>query len=1266
MATSNKVSPLKVAKAEKIVLREEKEESNISRIISSQIIRHYLISKYPYKTIKQILYYYRNISIYINNIYYTSGEKLDRDFKTLIDNNLFFTVDKKELLIRQKRVKRQKTGDKFRDKLQLIFDLLLSENNPEKRERVYDYLDKFLADNLPGNGYYKLKLVFNDGVIEYKAINKYNYGDFLILLKHDYKENIDGTYINSADLANLNFTNLIEIEIVSDLLKYVVKENKRKRNSGAIFPYLNTVDEFLDLTSFQICSKNNANLISKDNCLINSLKPFLNQNNLFEISKQIKNDYYPKNKLNIVCRILNKNIILHELVQKNRGEYEIVITEFFKNRSKELVHKDLINVKDKIQIGLLYNHYIPFKMICFSKALIPHLNNNDYKDKIKSLITKNKFVKKVLSVNGKLKFYYSDKPLFIDSVRLIYLMMKNKLFEKMTVEDVDKIFETRADKLKYLKALEAGDDVILEEDLNHFETPLGKGVYFDSKEEKYQYFVKEPSFIVFADTETYTDNIVFNKKIINKNVSYSISYTSYTMEEIYNYFKTGQIVDKPIFSINSDERIDCISKFYENLNKINITRELNNNPLIYFHNLKFDLSVHGENPNIKHVNRVQKESIIYKETIQYFGKCYDVVDSYKTIPEPLKNFSKMFKLKENKELMPYNLYNKENVHKKILTIEELKNEFDSKPNKRINNISFKKFLQHVLDLEKSENFCRTHSEFVQKINGEVKLDSIFYLLRYSNYYCKRDVKILAKGLLSFGRSIYNEFSFKLIDQIPINIEELDEEYIKILYKKRRFNIFNYLTISSFSHDYMIKKGVYTNTTLLKNSVDNFIKKGINGGKVMCYNNKPQKYSIKEFNKKLPKQDKILLKDLKTKDFSNHIVDYDAVSCYPSAMYFMDGVPIGRPVLLDPKTDLNTLTGHFYFSMQIRSFKRNSSFPSIYVKNGKNDKQYLNKIPEELIYGDKYKFQELMLNHVLEDYEIKTLIYFPNGYDNKINKVIKDLFDKRLQLKSEKNQLEQVYKLILNSAYGKTIMKHSEQRYQFFNGSEKEMLEEWDKKGYEGVTVTKINTDQYLFSYHEYEDYYSLAHVGVNILSYSKLIMLKVLYLADELGIKIFYTDTDSVHLVYKDLLKIIEHDPNLTGKNLGQFHTDYKMDGNYDLVFGIAKIALNKKEYCVILEGINSETGEIKREEVFRYKGLKEEAIKKYANEWVEKNNIDTNYPVYELFNSNQKHLIEQVTENTIQVRVYNRGLVSECLKSAIKEADFTQYKNTYDRFNSI
>lgn len=1249
-------------KAKQFILREEKEQrSNVRYLISSLIIINYLKSKYPNNSVKQILHYTRNLTIYINNIYYTNPEKLDRDLRKLINNNLFFTVDKKEILLRGKINKRTKTGDRFRDNLQLLFDRLLSRNDPEKRQEIYNYLVDFLYENIPTNGYYKLKLVYNDGTIDYKSINKYNYGDFLRLLKYDYNEQVDGRHINSADLEKINFTNLIEIEICSQLLKYIVKPNKRLGNSGAIFPYLNVVHDVLDLTEFQICSKNNINLMSNNNCLINSLNQYLNKNDLLEVSKQIKNDYYPKNKLNVICRILNKNIILHELVDKNNGEFKIVLTEFTKNKSKELSYKDLIYVKDQIQIGLLYNHYIPFKLIKFSKALIPHLTNDKYKNKIKDLIVNNKFVKKVLVTNDKLKFYYSEEPLYIDSVRLVYLMMKNNLFKKMTVEDIDTIFETRAEKLKYLKTLNIDDDVILEEDLKHFETPVGKGIYLD-EQDKYKYFIKEPPFIVFADTETYTDEVNFNSKIINKNISYSVSYAIYTNEEIINYFIHGEIVDKPIFTINSSENNDCISKFYEALNKINIKREINNNPLIYFHNLKFDLSVHGDNMNIKHINRIQKESVIYKETIKYFGKCYDVVDSYKIIPEPLKNFPKMFNLNEHKELMPYSLYTKENVLKETLTIAELKQEFNSRTDKLINNISFKEFINHVLDVENKENFQK-YDELITKIDGNVKDNSIFHLLRYSNYYCKRDVHILLKGLLNFGKSVYNEFYFKLIDSVNIDMNEIDEEYKNVLIEKHRFNIFNYLTISSFSHDYMVKNGVYINTTTLKNSVDKFIKKGVSGGKVMCYNNKPQKYTIKEFNKNLPKFDKISKKELKEKDFSNHIADYDAVSCYPSAMYFMDGVPVGKPVLLDPKTDLNTLTGHYYFSLKIKSFKRNSSFPSIYIKNGKDDKQYLNKIPEELIYGDKYKFQELMINHVLDEYEIKTLLYFPEGYDNKINVVVKNLFEKRLKLKNDKNKLEQVYKLILNSIYGKTIMKQSDKRLIFFNGTEKEMLDEWDKIGYEGVTVTKINEEQYLFSCENYEDYYSLAHVGVNILSYSKLIMLKVLYLADELGIKIFYTDTDSIHLINKDLIKITEHSPGLTGNKLGQFHTDYKMEGGYDIVFGIAKIALNKKEYCVILEGINSNTGEIKREEMFRYKGFKEEAIKKYAKEWTEKNNIKTNYPVYELFNSNQKHLIEQVTENSIQVKVHNRGLVSECLKSAIKEADFIQYENTYDRF---
>ena len=53
---------------------------------------------------------------------------------------------------------------------------------------------------------------------------------------------------------------------------------------------------------------------------------------------------------------------------------------------------------------------------------------------------------------------------------------------------------------------------------------------------------------------------------------------------------------------------------------------------------------------------------------------------------------------------------------------------------------------------------------------------------------------------------------------------------------------------------------------------------------------------------------------------------------------------------------------------------------------------------------------------------------------------------------------------------------------------------------------------------------------------------------DDIGIKIYYQDTNSIHLNYDDVPKIVETDQqdynqDLIGENLGNFHSDFDMDG---------------------------------------------------------------------------------------------------------------------------
>ena len=66
---------------------------------------------------------------------------------------------------------------------------------------------------------------------------------------------------------------------------------------------------------------------------------------------------------------------------------------------------------------------------------------------------------------------------------------------------------------------------------------------------------------------------------------------------------------------------------------------------------------------------------------------------------------------------------------------------------------------------------------------------------------------------------------------------------------------------------------------------------------------------------------------------------------------------------------------------------------------------------------------------------------------------------------------------------------------------------------------------------------------------SKIIMNKVFSCADDCDIKIYYQDTDSIHLNYDDVGKIEnrykeKHGSELVGEELGNFHIDFSMDND--------------------------------------------------------------------------------------------------------------------------
>ena len=115
---------------------------------------------------------------------------------------------------------------------------------------------------------------------------------------------------------------------------------------------------------------------------------------------------------------------------------------------------------------------------------------------------------------------------------------------------------------------------------------------------------------------------------------------------------------------------------------------------------------------------------------------------------------------------------------------------------------------------------------------------------------------------------------------------------------------------------------------------------------------------------------------------------------------------------------------------------------------------------------------------------------------------------------------------------------------------------------------------------------------------SKRIMNEVMCLAYDIGCKIYYQDTDSMHIVKEDLERLEHafeekyHRP-LKGTNLGQFHTDFaSFTGREDVQHAIESIFLMKKMY---IDKLLMSDGTI--EHMFRGKGLTTNSILALAEE---------------------------------------------------------------------
>lgn len=419
-----------------------------------------------------------------------------------------------------------------------------------------------------------------------------------------------------------------------------------------------------------------------------------------------------------------------------------------------------------------------------------------------------------------------------------------------------------------------------------------------------------------------------------------------------------------------------------------------------------------------------------------------------------------------------------------------------------------------------------HKEFIENIiNWNLKDGEHFDHMEYSRIYCEQDVNITKLG--------YEKF----------------RQWIKEI---TNLDIVNYLTLASVGDAYLRKEGCYDGCYSLSGIPRLFIQKCVVGGRTMVSKNEKS----------------VFLGDADIKMTGTgemkYLADFDGVSLYPSAMARMPGFLKGLPkVIKDLRYAFLKNQSGYFVEVDIKKVNKRRSFPLLNKKNKEGIRDYNNDITG-IIYLDKTGLEDLIKFQDIE-FDIVRGYYFDEGHNNKINKVIKHLFNERLKKKKENNAIEETYKLLMNACYGKSCLKEIVQDRKIIRGTDwKSYLV--NNYNYIISWAKVFNSDKVIVkSINPINDHFNYCHIGCEILSMSKRIMNEVMCLAEDLGINIYYQDTDSMHIESDKINELAlryskVYKRNLIGKNLGQFHSDFDYESDEE-VLAVESIFLGKKSY---------------------------------------------------------------------------------------------------------
>jgi hypothetical protein len=544
------------------------------------------------------------------------------------------------------------------------------------------------------------------------------------------------------------------------------------------------------------------------------------------------------------------------------------------------------------------------------------------------------------------------------------------------------------------------------------------------------------------------------------------------------------------------------------------------------------------------------------------GKYVKIIikDSYSLCGFGLAKWGEAMKVPSEKEIMPYGLYTSQNVNDEYVDKSICKLSC-------INEYKKKKYCEGIEATD--EEATKFYDKFLENVIkwGCLKNNKI-NIIEYSNKYCEIDIKVLEECYTKMRAICLATFDIDILDC---------------------------MSSSQLAQNYMKVKGVFEEVYCISSVPREFIMKCIEGGRVMCANNEKHSIQLK-------------------------VADFDAVSLYPSAMNRLGGYLKGVPKIIEKLSYdfLKTCDGYFV-EIIVKTIQTKRAFSLLSSKNDDEGiRIFDNELPKRM-FVCKQKLEDLISFQGVT-FDIIRGYYYNEGRNYKLRDVINYIFEERKRLKAEGNPLQEVYKLIMNGAYGKTLQGAYNEQINFIYGEDK--LEKYVSKNYNIIDYyTEFGADS---NYKKYrvkiikpiKKVYNYAHCGVEILAVSKSIMNEVMCLAEDNSMNIYYTDTDSIHIEDKNIepLSILfkeKYNRELIGKNMGQFHTDFASNIIKKDIIAVKSIFLGKKAYVDVLEG-KDENGIVVQDYHIRMKGVSEKAIKYYC--------LINKLDPYELYNKMYKN----------------------------------------------